>query len=209
MLIWTSPTVNFDGNDAVMGVDYTGCSHRERLGAATVASTVAAAGGATFRNSVRYASHCARIIRARGLPLLWKCFCINLRSTRSSIVLSPLTATISSLQCDSSVLRSSSTYAMPLDIPAAKFLPTDPSTTTTPPVMYSQQWSPAPSTTATAPEFRTAKRSPALPAAKSQPLVAPYKAVLPRTTGAPAPPPGGGAAARNGRMAISPPHSPL
>src|SRR6266436_6130708 len=33
---------------------------------------------------------------------------------------------------------------------------------TMPPVMYSQQWSPAPSTTATAPELRTAKRSPAM-----------------------------------------------
>ena len=35
--------------------------------------------------------------------------------------------------------------------------------TTTPPVMYSQQWSPAPSITAMAPELRTAKRSPATP----------------------------------------------
>src|SRR6059036_3177193 len=71
---------------------------------------------------------------------------------------------------------------MPFDIPAAKFLPTGPSTTTTPPVMYSQQWSPAPSITATAPEFRTAKRSPALPAANSRPDVAPYKAVFPIST---------------------------
>jgi hypothetical protein len=38
-----------------------------------------------------------------------------------------------------------------------------PRTTTTPPVMYSQPWSPTPSTTATAPELRTAKRSPATP----------------------------------------------
>jgi hypothetical protein len=38
-----------------------------------------------------------------------------------------------------------------------------PSTTTTPPVMYSQPWSPVPSTTAIAPELRTAKRSPATP----------------------------------------------
>ncbi len=36
-------------------------------------------------------------------------------------------------------------------------------TTTTPPVMYSQPWSPVPSTTATAPGLRTAKRSPATP----------------------------------------------
>src|SRR5437762_756751 len=71
---------------------------------------------------------------------------------------------------------------MPLDIPAAKFLPTGPSTTTTPPVMYSQQWSPAPSITATAPEFRTAKRSPAPPAANRRPDVAPYNAGFPIST---------------------------
>src|SRR2546422_8016632 len=51
--------------------------------------------------------------------------------------------------------------------------------------MYSQQWFPAPSTTATAPEFRTANRSPARPAAKSVPPVAPYNAVLPRITWCP------------------------
>ena len=33
----------------------------------------------------------------------------------------------------------------------------------TPPVIYSQPWSPTPSTTAMAPELRTAKRSPATP----------------------------------------------
>ncbi len=33
-------------------------------------------------------------------------------------------------------------------MPAATFLPTVPRLTTVPPVMYSQQWSPAPSTTA-------------------------------------------------------------
>ena len=38
-----------------------------------------------------------------------------------------------------------------------------PSTTTTPPVMYSQPWSPVPSMTARAPLFRTANRSPAMP----------------------------------------------
>ncbi len=45
--------------------------------------------------------------------------------------------------------------------------------------MYSQQWSPAPSITAWAPELRTAKRSPAVPAANSLPPVAPYRQVLP------------------------------
>src|SRR5438874_1010345 len=39
---------------------------------------------------------------------------------------------------------------MPPDIPAAKLRPVGPSTTTRPPVMYSQPWSPTPSTTAVA-----------------------------------------------------------
>src|SRR3954463_4230049 len=54
-----------------------------------------------------------------------------------------------------------------------------------PPVMYSQQWSPTPSTTAVAPELRTAKRSPAEPAMKTSPAVAPYRQGLPARTGAP------------------------
>ena len=57
-----------------------------------------------------------------------------------------------------------------------------PSTTTVPPVMYSQQWSPTASTTATAPELRTAKRSPTAPATNSSPPVAPYRQVLPAST---------------------------
>ena len=68
---------------------------------------------------------------------------------------------------------------MPPLMPAAKFLPVSPSTTTRPPVMYSQPWSPTPSTTAQAPELRTAKRSPATPAMKALPEVAPYSATLP------------------------------
>jgi hypothetical protein len=52
---------------------------------------------------------------------------------------------------------------MPPDMPAAKLRPVSPMTTTIPPVMYSQPWSPAPSTTAIAPELRTPKRSPATP----------------------------------------------
>src|SRR2546430_12014621 len=67
---------------------------------------------------------------------------------------------------------------MPPDMPAAKLRPVRPSTHTAPPVMYSQQWSPAPSITATAPELRTAKRSPARPAAYSSPPVAPYRQVI-------------------------------
>jgi hypothetical protein len=52
---------------------------------------------------------------------------------------------------------------MPPDMPRRNFGPVAPSTTTVPPVMYSQPWSPTPSTTASAPELRTAKRSPATP----------------------------------------------
>ena len=64
-------------------------------------------------------------------------------------------------------------------MPAAKLRPVEPSTTTTPPVMYSQPWSPTPSTTAWTPELRTAKRSPAIPRKKHSPLTAPYSTVLP------------------------------
>ena len=45
-------------------------------------------------------------------------------------------------------------------MPAAKLRPVRPSTTTVPPVMYSQPWSPVPSITALAPELRTQNRSP-------------------------------------------------
>src|SRR4029450_9475520 len=70
---------------------------------------------------------------------------------------------------------------MPPDRPAAKLRPVLPSTTTVPPVMYSQQWSPAPSTTATAPELRTANRSPTEPATKTSPPVPPAHPPPPRT----------------------------
>ena len=65
------------------------------------------------------------------------------------------------------------TKAMPPDMPAPKLRPVRPSTTTRPPVMYSQPWSPTPSTTATAPEFRTPKRSPTMPRKNASPPVAP------------------------------------
>ena len=58
-------------------------------------------------------------------------------------------------------------------IPAAKLRPVGPMTTTTPPVMYSQQWSPVPSTTAEHPLLRTQNRSPARPRKKARPPVAP------------------------------------
>ena len=70
-------------------------------------------------------------------------------------------------------LFSSSTYATPPLMPAAKFLPVLPSITTRPPVIYSQPWSPTPSTTAVQPEFLTQKRSPAIPFINALPLVAP------------------------------------
>ena len=62
---------------------------------------------------------------------------------------------------------------MPPLMPAAKLRPTRPSTTTRPPVMYSQPWSPTPSTTASAPLLRTPKRSPARPWKYASPDVAP------------------------------------
>ena len=68
---------------------------------------------------------------------------------------------------------------MPPDMPAAKLRPVMPSTTTVPPVMYSQPWSPTPSTTACAPELRTAKRSPATPRKYASPAIAPYSTTLP------------------------------
>ena len=55
----------------------------------------------------------------------------------------------------------------------AKLRPVGPSTTTRPPVMYSQPWSPTPSTTAVAPELRTQNRSPTTPRRNTSPPVAP------------------------------------
>src|SRR5262249_25733993 len=54
---------------------------------------------------------------------------------------------------------------MPPVMPAAKLSPTGPRITATPPVMHWQPLAPQPSTTTLAPELRTAKRSPACPAA--------------------------------------------
>ena len=64
-------------------------------------------------------------------------------------------------------------------MPAPKLSPTSPSTTTVPPVIYSQAFESQPSITAIAPEFLTPNLSPACPAAKSFPDVAPYKTVFP------------------------------
>ena len=54
----------------------------------------------------------------------------------------------------------SNTNAWPPVMPAPRFQPTGPRTTMVPPVMYSQQWSPALSTTAVAPELRTRSARP-------------------------------------------------
>src|SRR5471032_1224937 len=89
-------------------------------------------------------------------------------------------ATIDLLHLLAKVLSGSNTYATPPDIPAAKLRPVSPSTTTVPPVMYSQPWSPVPSTTAVAPELRTQKRSPATPRKYASPEIAPYITVLPQ-----------------------------
>ena len=64
-------------------------------------------------------------------------------------------------------------------MPAAKLSPTDPKITAVPPVIYSHPLESHPSTTVMAPEFLTANLSPACPAAKSLPDVAPYKTVFP------------------------------
>ena len=77
---------------------------------------------------------------------------------------------------------SSKTQATPPDMPAAKLRPVRPMTSTRPPVMYSQPWSPTPSTTAVAPELRTANRSPAMPRRNASPAVAPYRATFPAIT---------------------------
>ena len=68
------------------------------------------------------------------------------------------------------------------DMPAAKLRPVGPSTTTTPPVMYSHPWSPTPSTTALAPELRTQNRSPTTPRMNASPAVAPYSSTFPAMT---------------------------
>ena len=90
-------------------------------------------------------------------------------------------------------------------MPAAKLRPVGPSTTTTPPVMYSQPWSPTPSTTAVAPELRTQKRSPACPRRKISPDVAPYAMVLPAMICSLA----SNVADRSGRTTMRPPERPL
>ena len=90
-------------------------------------------------------------------------------------------------------------------MPAAKLRPVGPSTSTRPPVMYSQAWSPTPSTTAVTPELRTQNRSPTPPRMKISPDVAPYPMTLPAMICSWA----AKVAARSGRITSRPPDSPL
>ena len=109
------------------------------------------------------------------------------------------------LQRALNVPSSSSTYATPPLMPAAKLRPVRPRMIARPPVMYSQPWSPTPSTTAAAPELRTAKRSPASPRKNARPAVAPYRTVLPMITFSSAL----NVTSSGGRTASTPPLRPL
>merc|ERR1719426_788971 len=82
----------------------------------------------------------------------------------------------------SSFTEGSYKYATPPVMPLPTLMPVGPRTRTTPFVMYSQQWSPAPSMTACTPLLRTLNLSPDCPAAKNLPEVAPYKHVFPIIT---------------------------
>ena len=70
-------------------------------------------------------------------------------------------------------------YARPPVIPAPKFAPTGPRTTTVPPVMYSQPCGPIPSTTASAPRCGPRSASPPGRRGGAGRPVAPYRTVLP------------------------------
>ena len=91
---------------------------------------------------------------ATALPVKCACRAITSRSQARSSGSSRCSSTISVLTVAGS---RPSTNAMPPDMPAAMLRPVLPSTTTRPPVMYSQAWSPTPSTTVSAPELRAAE----------------------------------------------------
>mmetsp|Transcript_5397 Transcript_5397/g.10849 ORF Transcript_5397/g.10849 Transcript_5397/m.10849 type:complete len:201 (+) Transcript_5397:1818-2420(+) len=132
--------------------------------------------GYTWRNLPLLVAQSARIFFATSEPVTARCSSMSCFTSPSN---SALSGPYSFLGSSSIVHPSccfpvgSQRYARPPDMPAAKLMPTLPSTTTRPPVMYSQPWSPQPSTTAYAPELRTAKRSAATPRAKNLPPVAP------------------------------------
>src|SRR5439155_13373963 len=184
------------------------------VGHATRSSTAAGSRTPTRRRSwgmtlpKRSASAAPCDSRSDAIGLAVSSACCSSSEVRSATSCSSTirsTSTIATLQRPWKLPSSSSTNAMPPDMPAAKLRPVAPSTATTPPVMYSQPWSPTPSTTAAAPELRTQKRSPACPRKKARPPVAPYSTVLPTTTpcsaGSPAP--------SGGRMTSVPPDRPL
>ena len=64
--------------------------------------------------------------------------------TIHTTTISPSTTSEEPEQCRPASPYLSSTKATPPDMPAAKLRPVEPSTTTRPPVMYSQPWSPTP-----------------------------------------------------------------
>src|SRR5216683_7058351 len=166
--------------------------------------------GVSRTNASALLGQSASIAPANPLPDCSRCISINPRrvSCDSGSTAPNASGTRNSvwyLEPDTNVPSASYTQANPPVIPAPKLIPTRPSTTTTPLVMYSQPWLPTPSTTAIAPEFRTANRSPARPAANNLPAVAPYNATLPRITCCPL----SFAASPRARITSSPPDNPL
>mmetsp|Transcript_54383 Transcript_54383/g.93701 ORF Transcript_54383/g.93701 Transcript_54383/m.93701 type:complete len:282 (-) Transcript_54383:978-1823(-) len=139
-------------------------------------------GGTTTTKSSTQAGQLASSLEAFTLPLSRACVSSkDLSKVKPAGVMEAASAVPTSL-LTCSFWEGSWKKLSPPVMPAPTLRPTGPSITTTPLVMYSQQWSPAPSHTALAPEFRTAKRSPARPLASSSPPVAPYRHVFPRIT---------------------------
>mmetsp|Transcript_13331 Transcript_13331/g.42297 ORF Transcript_13331/g.42297 Transcript_13331/m.42297 type:complete len:369 (-) Transcript_13331:3960-5066(-) len=163
-------------------------------------------GGTSCQNFGTYSPQLSRMRCPLGEPVSATCMLMSsLSCFCAASVPTRCIATISPLTLEGKEPSSSRKYPMPPVMPAATLRPTAPSTTTAPPVIYSQQWSPTPSTTAMASELRTANRSPARPLTNSMPPVAPYRHVLPAREQS------SGLAPRSagGRMATMPPPMPL
>src|SRR6202167_1742593 len=169
-------------------------------------STIRYSVGNTLTNFLVYSSHLPRIRRETSLSVYSPCRTISACTCLSSswLPIGP-SSTIPGLQREANEPSSSSTYATPPLMPAAKLRPVLPSTTTNPRVMYSHPWSPTPSTTACAPLLRTANRSPATPRKNASPPVAPYSATLPTMMFSSALK----VASFGGRTEMNPPDSPL
>src|SRR6266542_4113881 len=164
--------------------------------------TATSARGATRQKATAACSQSSSKAAATAEPVSSACAETSSRRKTSSISSGWAAITSSWLTRPRASPAGSSRNSSPPVMPAPMLRPTGPSTITVPPVMYSAQWSPAPSTTAVAPELRTAKRSPARPAQNSSPLVAPYRTVLPTSTGEPA-------SSAGGRITMRPPPMPL